>query len=688
MSAEKTGTAVEVSTGFDDSSEDVSTNPTTSVSFQDVATVHLSRRKVLTGTLAVAASGFLTPQSGHASADGYDWKSRGNGGKNLLDFEALSIDDAIAAGGKTVTISPDYEYDVLIPWGAPIDPSYGITPYEGDPNTRPTSTEQEKMIGIGHDGMWLFPINLPRVLRWEAYRGRELPAKFRRQVLSNRAGLLCINHEFGINPHVLGKLEPESLEDVRLSQAAHGVSVVKLASNRRGKWRHVSSRYNRRITVNTEVKFSGPAAHSPLLANKANNEPKGTVNNCGSGPTPWGTYITCEENFNGYFGSTREDTLFGGFDHLQDIAYGRYGFDFDGFGYAWHKFDERFDLSNPEYANESNRFGWAVEIDPFRPHRKPVKRTALGRFKHEAVAIKELKDGRVAVYMGDDQRGDYCYKYESKRPWRKDVAKGRSPLDKGKLYVAKFESDVSPDGEGTGQWIELTHKNPDIAAAGLTSQDQVLTYARLAADAVGATPMDRPEWSTIGTKGQVFWTLTNNTAKDDGVGEVNEPNPIFENSDGYVISTYDVGRTKFKWNMFVIARNTRPTDPGSDPNDLPFAAYQAPADGGANTFTDPDAAYADPFGRLYIGTDGGQPEGLQDQLVVFDIKSGEYRRLLMGVNSDEITGLAVTPDHETFFTNSQHPGNGDPTATNFPAPDDGVTIPRDATIMFRRKRRY
>ncbi|MEL7538109.1 MAG: PhoX family phosphatase [Pseudomonadota bacterium] len=671
---------------IDDSSEDVSANPTDNTSFEEIAKSRLSRRTVMQGSLAVAAAGYLAPKPGHAAGDNAfaNWFRRRPRRSSLLDFRPLTTEDAVAAGGRTVTISPDFEYDVLIPWGTPIDPNSGIAEYTGDPNTRPTAAEQEQMIGIGHDGMWLFPINLPVVLRIEARLRRELPSWLRRIFLSSRAGVLCINHEFGNNTHVTGKPSPESLEDVRLSQHAHGVSVVAVAQ-RRGKWDLVANRTNRRITVNTEVEFSGPVAHSHLLQNAAGNTFAGTVNNCGSGPTPWGTYLTCEENFNGYFGSTQEDQSFGGFDELQDRGYDRYGFDFDGFGYGWEGFDPRFDLSNPDYANESNRFGWIVEIDPFDPHAKPIKRTALGRFKHEAGAVTEISGGRVAVYMGDDQRGDYMYKYESRRSWRTEISRGRSPLDDGKLYVAKFDEDGSNEGTGTGQWIELTPTNPDIAAAGLTDMEKVLTYARIAGDAVGATKMDRPEWSTIGTNGEVYWTLTNNDRKDDGQGALGESNPIFENRDGHIITTTDTSTTTFEWNLFILARNTRTENPGDDSDDLPFAAYTAPADGGANEFTDPDAAYADPFGRLYIGTDGGQPSGLQDQLTVFDTNTGEYRRLLMGVNSDEITGITFTPNFQTLFTNTQHPGNGNPASTNFPAPDDGVTIPRDATLVVRRK---
>ncbi|MEO1119334.1 MAG: PhoX family phosphatase [Pseudomonadota bacterium] len=669
----------------DDSSEDVSTNPTSNITFQDVVKKQLSRRSVVKGSLAAAGATFLAPAAGYARGREAIRRAPAAEPQALLGFTPLSIEAATAEQGRTVTISPDYEYQVLIPWGTPIDPNSNIAEYAGDPNTRPTAAEQEQMIGIGHDGMWFYPMNLPSILMLEQRKGLELPGSLRSRILNSREGMICINHEFGRNSHVLGKSFPETLEDVRLSQAAHGVSVVAVAESGRfgpGEWNVVSNPNSRRITVNTEVDVSGPVAGSPLLGNSAGNVPAGTVNNCGSGATLWGTYLTCEENFNGYFGSTTGDTT--GFNDLQAAAYARYGFSENGFGYGWHLFDERFDIANSKFANESNRFGWCVEIDPFDGTKKPVKRTALGRFKHEACAFTELSDGRVAVFMGDDQRGDYCYKYESNQPWRDVIAAGLSPLDDGKLYVARFGA--GPEGEGTGEWIELTASNPDIAAAGLDTQDKVLVYARMAADVVGATKMDRPEWSTIGKDGEVYWTLTNNDRKDDGQGAISDVNPIFENSDGYIIKTTDTSATTFEWNMFLISRNTRPEDPGADASDVPYAEYEAPADGGENVFTDPDAAWADPFGRLFIGTDGGQPSGLQDQMVVIDTATGEYKRLLMGVASDEITGAAPTPNYKTLFTNTQHPGNGSPSSTNFPAPFDGVTIPRDCTIVIRHKR--
>ena len=376
------------------------------------------------------------------------------------------------------------------------------------------------------------------------------------------------------------------------------------------------------------------------------------MNNCGSGPTPWGTYLTCEENFNGYFGWSDEN-------YVRTPSQERYGFSQGGFGYGWHVYDKRFDLSDADYANESNRFGWVVEIDPMNATQRPAKRTAMGRFKHEAVAIAESKSGRIAAYMGDDQRFDYCYKYVSNRSWQAAIASGDSPLDDGVLYVARFNAD------GTGEWLELSMNNP-VLAEQFSGMDELLVNTRLAADIVGATPMDRPEWTTIGKDGSVFWTLTNNSQR----AEADAANPEAPNNDGHIIQTIDSDDflgTKFTWEIFLLASSTRGT-PG--------------------VFTDPDAAWADDQGRLFIGTDGGQPDGLQDQLVVFDTTKDkpEAKRLFVGVASDEITGFTVTPNYRTAFINMQHPGNGDPTATNFPAKTDGVTIPRDCTIVLRRKK--
>ncbi|MFC4698964.1 PhoX family protein [Glaciecola siphonariae] len=622
-----------------DDKEDVASNDSGNRPFTDVLNKNISRRSVLAGSVTAAAAGFFAPAVS-ASLGGM---SRNNDriNRELVGFKPVAISDV--ADVRMPTISEDYEYQSFIPWGTPIEP--GITnEYAGDPNTRPTSAEAELQVGIGHDGMWFFPIDFDLQMQY----GRRYRAR-------SDEGMLCINHEFGRNSHVLGKSGPESLEDVRLSQHVHGVSVLRIKEHFDG-WRVESSPNARRITVNTPVEFSGPAASSSLLQNPAGNMPLGTVNNCGSGPTPWGTYLTCEENFNGYFGSSTMSS--DEFNAARTEEQARYGFDFDGFGYGWHFFDQRFDLTDPNYVNEQNRFGWIVEIDPFDGTKKPVKRTAMGRFKHEAVAIAESADGRIAAYMGDDQRFDYCYKYVSNEPWRDVIERGDSPLDDGKLFVARYNDD------GTGEWLELSINNP-LLAERFSDQAELLIYARVAADILGATPMDRPEWTTIGKNGEVYWTLTNNSQRQ----LANAANPQTPNSDGHIIRTTDAGDhmgNTFTWEIFLLAADTRGTE---------------------GVFTDPDLAWSDASGRLFIGTDGGQPDGLQDQLTVIDTNKErpEAKRLLVGVANDEVTGFTATPDRRTAFVNLQHPGDGDPSRTNFPAAPDGVTIPRDSTLVLRRK---
>ncbi|BFM14611.1 PhoX family phosphatase [Maricurvus nonylphenolicus] len=623
-----------------DQQEDIPSNPSGNRPFNEVLDSNMSRRKVVGGSLGLAVTSFLAPNAFAGFKDDYrDWWSKGNKSRHhgeLVDFEPVKIADVIDT--TMPTISEDYEYQVLIPWGSPIEPG-ATTEYLGQPDSRPSSQEAALQTGLGHDGMWFFSSDHRDYVKF----GRHFRPRC-------DEGMLCVNHEYGTNNHALGKSQPENLEDVRLSQNVHGVSVVKIKCNRRGHWRVVKSNHSRRITANTPVSFSGPAADSALLQNPNGNIPLGTINNCGSGPTPWGTYLTCEENFNGYFGASL------GLVPTEEQE--RYGFSDQGFGYGWYQFDKRFDLSNSDYANEQHRFGWIVEIDPFDGTQKPVKRTALGRFKHEAIAIAESRNGRIAAYMGDDQRFDYCYKYVSNKSWKSAIHDGESPLDDGKLYVARFDDD------GTGEWLELSIDNP-VLAQRFDSQAEVLIYARIAADLLGATPMDRPEWTTVGKHGEVYWTLTNNSQRT----EPNAANPEAPNSDGHIIRTLDMDDhlgTRFQWEIFLLASSTRGTE---------------------NVFTDPDAAYIDPQGRLFIGTDGSQPDGLQDQLVVFDTNKDnpEPKRLLVGVSSDEITGFTMTPDQRTAFVNIQHPGNGSPSATNFPASFDGVTIPRDCTLVIRRK---
>ena len=601
-------------------SEDIGSNNSNNRTFDDVLTSFVSRRSVLAGGLATAAFVFAGASSAKAASAVEPTRRTASGvvarKRPPIEFTSIPLQNS-----PMPTIAPEYQYKVLLPWRTRLDGkgefAYGLS-----------SDQQALSAGLGHDGMHYFG--------------------------DDRKGMLAVNYEYGTTQHALGKAVPTSLEEVRISQHLHGVGVFYIESGPQG-WSTKKDKRNRRIHVNTLVEFSGPAASSDLLKNSAGNEPQGTLNNCANGYTPWGTYLTCEENFNGYFGST--DPAW-----KASAEEARYGVTSNGFGYEWHKFDARFDRSQPGYQNEINRFGWVVEIDPENPKAKPVKRTALGRVKHEGAEVVVGKGNRVVVYMGDDERFDYIYKFVSARDYKKMIAAGKSPLDEGTLYAARFNDD------GTGNWLELSPRNPALSSWTI---DKILVHTRLAADLAGATKMDRPEWISTGADGWQYGTLTNNSNRGrTGQPGVNAANPIPQNTDGHIIRWKDsdgnLGGT-FQWNLFLISRET--------------------FDEGGQMFGSPDGIWADPDGRIFILTDGAQPGRNNDQMLVADSKTKEVKRIFTGVAGCEVTGVAVTPNRKTMFVNLQHPGDGDPKVTNFPAAFSGAAgpVPRDCTIVITRK---
>ncbi len=587
--------------------------------FEDVLNTYMSRRKLIVGSLAGAALTFMAGSAASASAS----KGAATGAKVAAKAPKIGFTSIPLQNSAMPTIAPEYTYSVLIPWREKLDGSGKSFEYAGF-----TAEQQEKSIGIGHDGMWYFG--------------------------DDKKGLLCINHEFGTTQHIMGKTVPSNLQEVRLSQAAHGMSVVAIEKSG-NKWKIAKSAKNRRIHGNTVAKMSGPAASSELLVNAAGNKIQGTLNNCANGKTPWGTYLTCEENFNGYFGATSTTWK-------ASPEQARYGIAAGGFGYGWHNFDPRFDLANAAYANEVNRFGWVVEVDPNEPKSAPIKRTALGRVKHEGAELVIGKGGRAVVYMGDDERFDYVYKFVSRANWKTMIKEGVSPLDEGTLYVARF------DDNGTGVWIELSPKNATLSTWTL---DKILVHTRLAADAVGATKMDRPEWIAGSPTGEMYVTLTNNTQRGTvGKAGVDKANPTSVNTYGHIVRFKDadeyLGGT-FTWEVFALAKDV--------------------ADGGGQMFGSPDGIWVDPDNRVFVQTDGEQPGKQNDQLLVSSGVTKEFKRLFTGVKGSEVTGVTVTPDRRTMFVNLQHPGDGDPSISNFPANFQGLggPVPRDCTIVITRK---
>lgn len=653
--------------------DDVSSNPSAARQFADVVETRLSRRSILGGGM-LAAAGFLTTsllgpdqalahgRRGAGSAGGAPGRDRDQG-MSLLGYEAIPL-----GFGDEVVVPRGYSAVPFIPWGTPILGRYPqFVPGTPDAGVRGgnSAEDQAQQIGMHHDGMHYFPLG-------GGSRG-------------NQRGLLAVNNEYTdefylhtgtyIEDYIEVNRGSYTAEMVRKSQNAHGVSLVEI--RRRGKkWDVERSTLNRRITANTAMSLAGPAAENELVRTAADPKgttPLGTFNNCSHGVTPWDTYLTCEENFNGYFSLEGEYDAQGvpvdGYDPAtvfepEDAELiDRYGVGGDRFNWATQ--DPRF-LVTPADPHEPNRFGWVVEIDPFDPASTPVKRTALGRLKHEGAFVHTAANGHVVVYMGDDQVNEYVYKFVSKETWQASRQNGRSPLDEGTLYVARFDDD------GTGTWLPLVHGEGPLTGEAFADQGEVLVKTRLAADTLGATPMDRPEWTTVDqTTGMVYLTLTNNSGRT----IPNKPNPRVQNRWGQIIrwkeSNDDHTATTFEWDLFVLAG---PPESGA-------------TIGGEDAFSSPDGLWADYDGRIWIQTDGTQPLEANDQMLAADPTKvdangvPEIKRFLTGVIGCEVTGVITTPDQRTMFINLQHPGEDG--GSTWPH-DDRFDTPRSATVVITK----
>jgi secreted PhoX family phosphatase len=581
----------------------------------------------------------------------------------LFSFQGVPV-----SKDDTVVVPPGYTTEVLFAWGDPV--STGPA-FKADASN--TAAEQAQQAGMHHDGIHFFPLPL----------GSQASTR----------GLLAINHEYTDDGllHV-GGMEPWSAEKVAKSQAAHGVSVIEIALTA-GRWTVVRpSQYARRITAQTPMRFTGPAAGHALLktaADPTGNVVLGTINNCANGATPWGTYLTCEENFNGYFVNPGEEVE-GVADSDQKLriltGQSRYGITRTGSGYRWHEHDQRFDAAR--HPHEPHRFGWIVEIDPSDPRREPVKHTALGRCKHEGAMVTLSADNHVVVYMGDDERGEYIYKFVSEGTYTPtDRAANLRLLEHGTLYVARFTAD------GQGEWLALVHGQHGLdAAAGFPSQAEIVVQARAAADKVGATRMDRPEWIAVHpTTREVYCTLTNNSNRGTDKGPAVDPaNPRARNVYGHIIrwreQDSDPQASRFHWDVFVLCG-----DPAMAETDKHGTIK-------GDIFGSPDGLWFDARGVLWIQTDistsvlnkGDYANIGNNQMLAADPATGEMRRFLTGPNGGEITGVVTTPDGTSMFINIQHPGE---TASERSDPNkpmaisawpDGQGRPRSATVVIRK----
>jgi secreted PhoX family phosphatase len=631
--------------------------------FDVILRVNLSRRQLLKGSLGAAALALFP-----GCQTGTVFRQADSG--PLIGFSSVPVSREDA-----VVVPPGYTWQVVNAWGDPI--MTGAPEFK--PDASQSAAEQAMQSGMFHDGMHYFP--LPK--------GRN----------SSEHGLIAINYEYtDDNLLTTGGMENWSAEKVQKSKNAHGLGVYEVRFDGKN-WRTVKdSKYGRRITADTPFTIQGPAAGYSWMRTAADPEGRtvnGTFQNCANGYTPWGTYLSCEENFTAYFVNDS-----GEIPRLQD----RYGIPTtkDSWGFRWHEFDERFNAV--KHPNESNRFGWVVEFDPYDPGSTPVKHTAMGRMAHEGAMLSLATDGRVVYYMGDDDyrsKFEHIYKFVSSKPYVKDggYAANRNILDEGTLYAAKFNAD------GTGEWIELTHgKNGLTAANGFNSQAEVVIDARTAGDVAGATYMDRPEWIAVHpmTK-EVYVTLSNNTSRGkgkplhqkDAMG-ADPANPRAPNLMGHIVRWREEGAnpaaTRFAWDVFLLAGDPAHEDPlkrGNVKTNLAFAQ--------------PDGLYIDQRGVLWIQTDSSAQNMVHqdwtsignNQMLAADTRTGEVRRFLTGPIGCEITATQFTPDMRTMFINIQHPGEApkphpgrnDPknpkAISSWPEGERGGR-PRSATIAIRR----
>lgn len=608
-----------------------------------------------------------------------------------MGFKAISTSRA-----DSITLPTGYQWAPLLPWGEPICGSY--PDYREDASN--TGKEALEQMGMNHDGMHFFPING-----------------------SSEHGLLVMNHEYTEpavqhpNGRTLGSSDERlEAEEVLKEMAAHGVSVVEIKRSALGgsRWEIVRGQYNRRITALTEMEIRGPVRGHNKLKNKFSKDgtlTRGTLNNCSSGKTPWGTYMAAEENWAGYFYNDEA---------TPPREHSRYGVGInDGYYGAWHslvppaghvlaqkELSQRFYVAptaasaSEDYRNEANNFGWMVEIDPFDPYSTPKKRTSLGRFGHEGVIFAKPVVGQpIVCYSGDDARYEYIYKFVSKAAYQEGL-KGDDLLEEGTLYVAKFNEDNS------GEWLALDLNDVTFAAKveaakgttvgkiafdGFADQGDVLINTRLAADIAGATKMDRPEWGEVCPRtGLVYFTLTNNSKRKDS--EINAANPRAKNNTGHIIRWEEKDGQKFSWDIFLLAGHTAGTLagkmlPGSD------KATDLTAD---NVLSCPDGLYFDTAGGMWIQTD--MSESMQDgssgagdfgnnQMLLANPATGEMKRFLVGPTDCEVTGISMTPDRKTMFVNIQHPGDRSTPGnftSHFPA-NNGISRPRSTTVVITRQ---
>ncbi|WP_394673351.1 PhoX family protein [Limnobacter sp.] len=681
-----------------------------SPTFQQIINHHLenpSRRSILKGSVGVAALGFLGLSGCGGGGDGAVASTPGATQLNAVGFSStpLSIADS-------VQVAEGYQFQVLYKLGDPI--ASGVSEYMNDGSDAANNpSEFQFRSGDHHDGMYFFGLGADNT--WDPEAGDR--------------GLLVINHE-AITELFLHANGPTSVAGVRDSNEAlkemyiHGVSVVEVRRGSDGQYSVVqNSAFNRRIHTLTDMEISGPLRGVAAMVTKYSTNgtrTRGTINNCASGYTPWGTYLTCEENWAGYFGNSNNT----GRSENDQASMRRYGVRTSGNGReGWNTASEVGQVGEPfsrwnvgivgataadDYRNAAFTYGWNVEIDPFRPTTTPKKRTAMGRFAHEGAWVGPVEAGKpVVFYMGCDSRYEYIYKFVSTANWdpadmNGGLQSGDKYLDFGKLYVAKFDADF------TGDWLDLAtvangtmitsvRGSGSLSTAAInytvTDANEQFLNTRLLADIAGGTPMDRPEWGGVNPRnGEVYMTLTNNTSRR--VADPANPRVYFDRDDdadgigdsgsqgnvnGHVIRWKEDGSepaaTGFEWDIYLF---------GAEDDDINNPNVNLSGLTEENVLSSPDGLwFSEKTGVLYIQTDDGAftdttncmlvaavpgEVGDGETVTVDNTKAGggtvstrigtvgTLRRLVVGPRDCEITGLTESPDGKALFINIQHPG--------------------------------
>ena len=629
--------------------------------FEEIVRARLSRRDLFRVGVVVGGAATVAGVAGSAAAATPLRQAPATAGGDAHAFD-LSTWEAVTpvapAPFDRPIVAAAFTHDVVIRWGDPMRP--------GRPGFDPaaqTPEGQAERFGFNADYTAYFPRK----------RGSEGDK-------AGRDGLLWVNHEY-TDPtmmfagYVAGS---PTKEQVDIEQAAHGGSLVRVSQGKDDAWRYEPHPKNFRVTATTPMTITGPAAGSSHLktsTDSSGTEVSGMLNNCGGGVTPWGTLLTCEENFDQYFANAATTQA----DARQKASNKRFGIPEAESERRWEAHHPRFDLA--QEPNEPNRFGWVVEIDPYDEDAKPRKRTALGRFKHEAAAGTTTADGRYAVYSGDDSRFEYVYKFVT----RDEVGDDNDDLlDHGTLYVAQFAAD------GSGTWLPLVHgEGPLTVANGWADQADVLVFAREAATALGATPMDRPEdIEPNPVVGSVYIALTNNSDRGkEGKAAPDAANPRKANTAGHVVEIIetdcDAASTTFGWEILLLA--------GDAVDGAQYGGFSADQ---VSHLACPDNLAVDSLGQLWIATDGapsalkGRPTVMNDAVLGLPVTGddrGKTQQLFGGVFGSEMTGVYFNTTETTMFASIQHPGEGgtvaEPTSD---WPDGGGSLPRSSVVAIRR----